>query len=149
MFKVGKHAVLRLIEETAAACEDWHAKHFQNLSVKRLEVDEQWAYVHTHKERITPEQKAENSDRGDCWLWAGIDPDSKAIITWRTGKRGHAIARGFARDLANRITGRVPASALTSLRVTARRSSPPSGIGLIMPMRKNNSKPSALKALSS
>ena len=35
-----------------------------------------------------------------------IDPKSKAVINWRTGKRGHAAANAFAADLAGRITGR-------------------------------------------
>lgn len=107
MFKVGKHTVLRVIEETGKACEDWHNRHFRNLSIERLEIDEQWAYVHTHKERMTPEQRRERQDRGDCWLWASIDPASKAIVNWRTGKRNSHAARAFAGDLASRIEGRV------------------------------------------
>src|SRR5579872_6282244 len=74
MFDVGKHAVLRLIEETGEACQDWHNRHFVNLSVKRIQVDEQWAYVHTHKERMSREAKMQHPDRGDCWLWASLDP---------------------------------------------------------------------------
>jgi IS1 family transposase len=107
MFKVGKHAVLRVIDETGEACEDWHNRNFRGLSVKRLELDEQWAYVHTHKERMTKEQKMEHPDRGDCWLWASIDPESKAIINWRTGKRTSRAAEDFAGDLASRVEGRV------------------------------------------
>jgi IS1 family transposase len=107
MFKVGKHAVLRVIQETGEACEDWHNRHFRNLSIERLELDEQWAYVHTHKERMTREQRMQNPERGDCWLWASIDPDSKVIVNWRTGKRTSFAAREFAGDLASRIVGRV------------------------------------------
>lgn len=107
MFKVGKHAVLRLIQETGEACEDWHNRHFRNLSIERLELDEQWSYVHTHKERMSREQKMKNPDRGDCWLWASIDADSKAIINWQTGKRTSTAAGAFARDLASRVSGRV------------------------------------------
>lgn len=107
MFKVGIHGVLRVLEETGAACEDWHNRHFRNLSVKRLELDEQWAYVHTHKERMTKEEKRSHPDRGDCWLWASLDPESKAIINWRTGKRTATAGREFTHDLASRIEGRV------------------------------------------
>ncbi|MBL9144015.1 MAG: hypothetical protein JNM99_10085 [Verrucomicrobiaceae bacterium] len=110
MFKVGKHGVLRVIQETGEACEAceaWHNEHFRNLSVNRLELDEQWAYVHTHKERMSRQEQMENPERGDCWLWASIDPDSKAIINWRTGKRNGKAARSFAHDLASRVLGRV------------------------------------------
>lgn len=107
MFKTGKHAVLRVIQETGEACEDWHNRHFRNLRVNRLELDEQWAYVHTHKERMTREERMQNPERGDCWLWASIDPDSKAIINWRSGKRTAKAARAFAGDLASRVLDRV------------------------------------------
>lgn len=106
-FKVGIHAVLRVIEETGEACEDWHNRHFRNLSIARLELDEQWAYVHTHKERMSKEVKRQHPERGDCWLWASLDPESKAVINWRTGKRTATAGRDFARDLASRIEGRV------------------------------------------
>ena len=107
MFSVGKHAVLRLLQETGLACEDYHNRNFRDLTVARLELDEQWAYVHTHRERMTKEQKQANPGRGDCWLWASIDPVSKAIVNWRTGKRTAACANSFAQDLAARIKGRV------------------------------------------
>lgn len=107
MFKVGKHAIMRVIEETSAACEDWHHRNFVNLSLERLELDEQWAYVHTHKERMTKEQRHQHPERGDAWLWASMDPKSKAIISWRTGKRTAFAARDFAGDLARRVVGRV------------------------------------------
>lgn len=107
MFKVGKHAVLRLIEETGLACEDYHNRVFRGLEIARLELDEQWGFVHTHKERMSKAQKQARPDRGDCWLWAGIDPESKAVISWRTGKRTVMAARNFATDLASRIEGRV------------------------------------------
>lgn len=107
MFKTGKHTVLRVIQETGEACEDWHNTHFRDLTIARLELDEQWAYVHTHKERMTLEQKQANPDRGDCWLWAALDADTKAIVSWRTGKRTSDAASTFAHDLAERVSGRV------------------------------------------
>lgn len=107
MFKVGKHAILRVIEETSAACEDWHNRHFRNLTLDRVELDEQWGYVHTHRERMSKEQRVQHPERGDCWLWASLDPKSKALISWRTGKRTAFAAREFAHDLASRLVGRV------------------------------------------
>lgn len=105
MFKVGKNAVLRVIQETGGACGDWRNRHFRNLTIERLELNEQWAYVHTHKERMTREVSRDNPGRGDCWLWASLDPDSKAIVNWRTGKRTIIAAREFAADLASRVPG--------------------------------------------
>lgn len=107
MFKASKPNVLRLLREVGEACEDWHNRHFRNLTVARLELDEQWSYIHTHKERMTKTEKAQHPERGDAWLWASIDADSKAIINWTTGKRTATAARTFAHDLAARVNGRV------------------------------------------
>ncbi len=107
MFKASKPNVLRLIQEVGEACEDWHDRHFRNLAVARLELDEQWSYVHTHKERMSKEEKKRHPDRGDSWLWAAIDARSKAIIYWQTGKRTARAARSFAENIAERLAGRV------------------------------------------
>ena len=107
MFSVGKNTVLRLIKETGEACEDWHNRHFRNLDVHRLELDEQWGFVQFHRDRMTPDEKKSNPEWGDAWLQIGIDPDSKAIVSWRTGRRTANATLDFARDLASRISGRV------------------------------------------
>lgn len=57
VLKIGKPNLLRFLREVGAACEDWHNRNFRDLTIARLELDEQWAYVHTHKERMTREEK--------------------------------------------------------------------------------------------
>lgn len=56
---------------------------------------------------MSREEKMDHPERGDSWLWAGMDPRSKAIIQWQTGRRSAAAARAFAGGLASRIVGRV------------------------------------------
>lgn len=107
MFSVGKNTVLRLIKETGEACEDWHDRHFRNLAVQRLELDEQWGFVQVHRDRMTADEKQSHPEWGDAWLQIGTDPDSKAIVSWRTGKRTANATLAFTRDLASRISGRV------------------------------------------
>lgn len=105
MLKVGKPGLLRFLLEAAEACEDWHNRHFVNLTVEQLQLDEQWSYINKHKERMVLEEKRDHPDWGDSWLWAGIDRESKAIIGWHTGKRDGMSARVFTDDLASRIEG--------------------------------------------
>lgn len=104
---VGKPALLRFLKECGEACEEWHDRHFRGISVADVEIDEQWAYVGKHKERMTAEEKMENPEKGDCWLWAAIDPASKAVLSWRTGKRTNRVADRLMGDLAKRVEGRV------------------------------------------
>lgn len=107
MLKMGKPTLLRFLNEVGEACEDWHDRHFVDLEVNRLELDEQWSFVHTHKERMEKKERQLNPKKGDFWLWAALDPDSKAIITWHTGKRRKQQAQRFVDDLADRIDGNV------------------------------------------
>jgi IS1 family transposase len=123
---IDKESLLRVLVETAEACEDWHNRHFRGLTVARLEIDEQWGFVHTHKERMTREEKVDHPDRGDCWLWGAVCAESKAFISWRTGKRSYRAADAFSRDLADRITGEVQ---ITSDQLKAYRMTIPRAFG--------------------
>ena len=82
MFNTGKHAVLRVIEESGEALAHYMRENFRDLPVQRIEMDEQWQYVHTHGQRM---EKKEHG-KGDYWLWAAIDPDTKLVFS-------HLIAR--------------------------------------------------------
>ncbi|MDF1811418.1 MAG: hypothetical protein P1V20_04370 [Verrucomicrobiales bacterium] len=75
--------------------------------MNRLELDEQWSYVHTHKERLSKKEKQIDPKKGDCWLWAALDADSKAIVSWHVGKRRKHHADSFVSDIADRIDGQV------------------------------------------
>jgi IS1 family transposase len=104
---VCKEAITRYLVECAEAMEAHHDKAFRGLTVARVEIDEQWSFVHTHKERMTKEEKASNRKKGDCWLWAALCADSKALLSWKTGKRSIHAARSFSDDLAGRVDGPV------------------------------------------
>ena len=73
MFSVGKHSVLRVIEETGEALSDYMSDTFRDLPCERVAMDEQWQYVGKHDQRMMTKER----DRGDFWLWAAIDSDTK------------------------------------------------------------------------
>ena len=103
MVGVGKHAVLRLIEETGEALGAYMHANFRDLCVARLAMDEQWQFVGKHGQRMPKKE----SDRGDFWLWAGIDSDTKLIVSFRIGQRDWNTSEDFIEDIASRITGHV------------------------------------------
>src|ERR1700722_5051790 len=83
MFHVGKNAVLRVIDETGEAFADYMDRNFRDLPCERIEMDEQWQYVGKHGQRMTEKE----SGRGDFWLWAAIDPDTKLVLSHMIGNR--------------------------------------------------------------
>jgi hypothetical protein len=84
MFKVGKQTVLRVIQEVGEAAQAWHDEHFRGLTIQRLALDEQWSYVHTHKERMTKAQKRRRQRR----LVSG---PNKRRTEPRSPQRGHRL----------------------------------------------------------
>ena len=64
MLSVGKHAVLRVIEETGEALGNYMAENFRDIQCNRLALDEQWQYVAQHGQRMMTKE----ADKGDFWL---------------------------------------------------------------------------------
>jgi IS1 family transposase len=103
MFKVGTNTITRVIRETGEAFADYMDKEFRDLPCLRVELDEQWQYVGCHKGRMI----APDKERGDFWLWAAIDADTKLVLSHRVGKRDWITGWQFVRDVSERVKGPV------------------------------------------
>ncbi len=100
-FGVGKHAVLRVIEETGQALGYYMHTTFRGIECKRLALDEAWMYVGKHGQRMEKKERG----RGDFWLWCGLDSDTKLIVSFHIGSRGRIDCEDFVNDLSKRVTG--------------------------------------------
>lgn len=103
MFKVGKDTIHRVICETGEAFADYMDKELRDLPCLRIELDEQWQYVGCHKGRMI----APDKERGDFWLWAAIDADTKLVFSHRVGRRDWTTGWHFVRDVRERVVGPV------------------------------------------
>jgi IS1 family transposase len=99
MFKVGTNTITRLIRETGEAFADYMDKEFRDLSCLRIEMDEQWQYVGIHQSRMNAPEK----ERGDFWLWACVDADTKLILSHLVGKRDGETSWRFVKDVSERV----------------------------------------------
>ena len=104
MFGVGKHTVLRLLEDAGCACAAYH-HHVRGLRVRRLQCDEIWAFVGAKRKSVSPEKEADGW--GDVWTWTAIDADTKLCVSYLVGGRDAGWAFDFMQDCAERIHGRV------------------------------------------
>lgn len=102
---VGKHTVLRLLEDAGEVCAAFHDRHIRNLRVRRLQCDEIWSFVGAKAKNTTPEQKT--AGWGDVWTWTAIDADTKLCVSWRVGGRDAGWAHDFMQDVAARVHVRV------------------------------------------
>lgn len=105
MFGVGKHTVLRLLEDAGCACAAYHDVMVRDLRVKRVQCDEIWSFVYGKDKNLSMEQV--QAGTGSVWTWTAIDADSKLIITYMLGDRGAGTAMAFMRDMASRISTRI------------------------------------------
>ncbi len=105
MLGVGKHTVLRLLEDAGCACAAYHDANVRNLRVNRAQCDEVWSFTYAKQKNITMEQMEQGA--GDCRTWTAIDADTKLIISYMLGDRGASTAQAFMQDVAVRITNRI------------------------------------------
>src|ERR1700686_207467 len=105
MTGVARNTVTKLLVDLGQACMAFHDKHVRNVSVRRLQCDEIWAYVGAKAKNVTPEKK--EIGWGDVWTWVGIDADTKLVVSYLIGGRGADWAMDFMKDAASRIQGRV------------------------------------------
>jgi IS1 family transposase len=103
MFKTGKGTITRVIRETGEAFADYMDENFRDLPCLRIEMDEQWQYVGCHSGRMLQPEK----ERGDFWLWACIDADTKLVFSHTVGKRDWITGNLFVEDVRNRVKGAV------------------------------------------
>ncbi|HYJ05439.1 MAG TPA: hypothetical protein VEX43_09915 [Chthoniobacterales bacterium] len=103
MFNVSIHTVLRVIRDTGEAFADYMDKELRDLPCVRIELDEQWQYVGCHAGRMMQKEKG----RGDFWLWAAIDADTKLVFSHRIGKRDWSTGYHFVGDVRERVKGPV------------------------------------------
>ena len=79
---------------------------FRNLTCKRIQVDEIWAFVHCKQKNVATAKKAP-PEAGDVWTWTAIDADTKLIPLWFVGGRDSDAAIIFMDDLRSRLANRV------------------------------------------
>jgi hypothetical protein len=104
MFKAATNTITRIIRETGEAFADYMDANFRDLPCERVELDEQWQWVGCHKGRMS----APEPGRGDFWLWAAIDSDTKLVFSHRIGKRDWITGNTFVEDVSNRVRGARP-----------------------------------------
>jgi IS1 family transposase len=104
MFKTDKAAILRVIRETGEAFADYMDKEMRDLPCLRIEMDEQWQYVGCHAGRMA---NRKDPERGDFWLWACIDADTKLVFSHKIGKRDWSTGYAFVGDVRQRVKGPV------------------------------------------
>lgn len=103
---VSKTTVTKLVVDAGTAAAWYQDRVFQNLTSKRVQVDEIWGFVGA-KQKNVANAKRRDLAYGDAWLWVATDADTKLVPSWLVGGRDSDYAMAFMDDLASRLANRV------------------------------------------
>ena len=103
---ISRTTLLKLLADAGEAFSEYQDRTLVNLSCKRVQVDEAWAFCYA-KQKNVPTAKAAPEGAGDIWTWVGLDADSKLAVSWYVGGRDSEAAMIFMDDLAKRLAHRV------------------------------------------
>ncbi len=99
---VNRETVLNLTVRMGDGCRRLLDGMFRNLTVNIIEMDEQWSFVGCKQKNV----RAGETERGDTWLFIALDATSKAVLSWRVGKRTAETTKALADDLYARLVNR-------------------------------------------
>lgn len=99
------NTITKLLVDLGTACAIYQNETLRNLTCKRVQVDEIWAFCGSKAKNTPTEKRAEGY--GDIWTWVAIDADTKLVPSWYVGGRDAECANEFIGDLAGRIKNRV------------------------------------------
>ena len=106
---VARMTVEKLLRELGAACATYQDQTLRNLTTKRVQCDEIWAFCYAKERaiRLDPTIRERHKDAGDVWTWTAIDADSKLCVSFHVGDRTARSAWEFMQDVASRLKNRV------------------------------------------
>jgi IS1 family transposase len=105
MTGIARNTINKLLVDLGDACMKFHSERVRNLTVRRLQCDEIWAYIGAKAKNVTAKKK--EIGWGDIWTWVALDADTKLCVSYLIGGRGADWAMDFMEDCASRINGRV------------------------------------------
>jgi IS1 family transposase len=101
-----KKAVSKLLVDAGQAAAWYQDRVFHNLTCRRIQVDEIWAFIYAKQKNVETAKSAPDG-AGDVWTWTAIDAETKLIPSWFVGGRDAECASWFMNDLASRLANRV------------------------------------------
>lgn len=108
MTGVHRDTIMRLGVKIGRGCMKLMDDKMRDLECDDLQLDEIWGFIGKKQRHILP---ADDESRiGDVWTFCAIDRKTKAVPSFRVGKRTSETANAFVGDLAGRLKNRVQIS---------------------------------------
>jgi len=105
MTGAAKNTVTKLLVDLGRACAEYQDATIRDLTCKRFQCDEIWAFVYAKQKNVPDEMRDEFV--GDVWTFTGICADCKLVASYLVGERNEVDAAAFIKDLSDRLANRV------------------------------------------
>lgn len=99
---VNRGTIASLALRIGQGCERLHDGMMTGVRPARLELDELWGFVGKKQKNV---MRKDAAAFGDFYTYVGLASSSKAIVSYRTGKRNGETTDLFIQDLSERILG--------------------------------------------
>lgn len=99
------NTVTKLLVDVGSACLIYQTETLRNLSCKRVQCDEIWAFCGMKQKNVPEDRKHE--EIGDVYTYTAIDADTKLCASFMVGQRNAETTNAFMADLAGRMSGRI------------------------------------------
>lgn len=107
MTGIHRDTIMRLGVRVGQAGQKLLDETMRELPCEQIEVDEIWGFVGKKQRMI---QEGDSSELGDAWTYVAIDPETKAVPSFRVGKRDAATTDAFVADVCARMKNRIQLS---------------------------------------
>ncbi len=102
---ITKKTVSRYLLTVGQGCARLHDRIMRHLPVSLVQLDEQWGWVGKRPVRITPDDPPEF---GEQWTFVALAVASRAVVSYRVGKRDEFNTKAFITDLHRRLAPGTP-----------------------------------------
>jgi hypothetical protein len=99
---VHRDTIMRLGVRVGLGAARLHDYRMVGLRVGRIELDEVWSFVGKKQKRVTQDDSPE---RGDQYVFTALASTSKAILSYRVGKRTSDNTYAIIDDIRQRVIG--------------------------------------------
>ena len=97
---IHKTTILSLLVTVGAKCARLFDAKVKNVRPRFVQADEAWTFIQKKQKRLKYDDPIEF---GDQYVWIAIDSETKAVLSYRVGKRDAMNAYKLMGDLSKRI----------------------------------------------
>lgn len=102
MTGVHRDTIMRLAVKVGRGCAVLHDRKMVGIRSGRLELDELWSFVGKKQRHL---KRSDGAEKGDQYTFVALASVSRAIVSYRTGKRDSHNTHEFMVDLRGRVLG--------------------------------------------